>query len=98
MKLKEVRKDNENEITVYSGIKDVFGGSCELWVSELLHSYRLRAKNKDYKKRCRKLKENKLSHIIPPEYLEVIDITEETENFLKWTFPGYSHTDFTIWS
>jgi len=98
MKLKEIRKDTKNEITIYSGIKDIFGGACELWVNELTHSYRLKAKNKTYVRECRKLKSMKLPYIVPQKYLDVIDIDKETADFLKHEFSGYFHPEFSIYS
>ena len=84
------------EIRIYSWFRDAYNNPCYVMVNDYLQELRIVAKNPEYKKRkCiyQKLKLN----VVVPEFLEVIDITKQTEKVIKENFPGYKHTRFSVW-
>lgn len=94
--MKLIEKTNM-EIERYAGFRDAFGKSCELWVNHDLEEVRLRAKNPEYAYRRKNLDSRKLQHVIVPGYLDVIDITPETEREINLAFPEYRHPRWQIW-
>jgi len=97
MKLTKIKTDNFPGKTTYAGIKDAYNHNCTLVVDPDLKEYRLMGKNPDYRRKRKFLDDRRLNHISVPEYLEVIDITQQTAKFLFNTFPDYRHTQFQIW-
>ena len=92
--MKEVYRDDD--IVVYDGFKDAFGGKMIVVVNETLLELRLYGKYKDFHKRRNALDRAKLKHVWTPEYGEVIDITEATMKRIDKLFPRYIHTEWQI--
>ena len=99
MKIKEIY--HVDDVVAYSGLKDYFGHNMYLVLNDTMKELRLYGKNDGYKKRRKSLDNRKLQNVIVPEYLEVIDISEKTyefikKEFLKDEFPEYRYK-FQIW-
>ena len=95
--MKQVRnEDFNNDVVVYSGIRDIFGNPCLLLVNELMGELRIVSKNKDYSKEQKRLKSMGCSYVRVQKYGEVINIAKSTAcNILK-EFPGYKHTQWIV--
>lgn len=91
-------KDFKDGIDVYSGIKDYFGNSCLLLVDNDLKEIRIVRKNEDYNKKRKHLDSIGCSKVYTSKYGEVIDITAKTEEKLQSEFPGYKHTQWSVWN
>lgn len=97
MKITKIETHRFEGKTAYAGLKDAYNHQCTLLVDEDLKEYRLIGKNPDYRRERKILDNRRLNHVATPEYLEVIDITQQTAKFLFNTFPDYKHTQFQIW-
>ena len=86
------------EITAFSGIRDAFNKPCCIVLNSALDELRIMAKNPEYKRRQKALDARGLQHVKVQEYLEVIDLTQKTADFIEKHFPGYKHTAFQIWN
>lgn len=89
-------KDFDEEIEVYSGIKDIFGNTCLLLVNNDLKELRIVSKNKDYQKKRKHLNSIKCGYVHTPKYGEVINISRNTMTDIMEEFPGYKHTEWIV--
>ena len=85
----DYEKDFDNTCEVYDcRVKDFFGEKFYIVHNTNLDIIRFVARNKTYNKERKYMDSRKLSHVIIPKWLEVIDVTEETYNNIQVIFPG----------
>ena len=98
MTIREVNNyDFGDNIKIFTGLRDIWGKKFFILVNNDLNEIRLVAKNAEFGSRKPALAARKLSHVIPPKYLEVIDLTKEVATFLEKEFPHFKHTEWQIW-
>ena len=98
MMIREVNNsDFGDNIKTFTGLRDIWGKKFFILVNDDLNEIRLVAKNAEFGSRKRALAAQKLNHVIPQKYLEVIDLTKEVATFLEREFPHFKHTEWQIW-
>ena len=96
-KLNNVDSWRKNGIKVFTGLRDAFNNPFLLAVNDDLKEIKLLGKNPDYRSSRKELDKKRLNHVIVPEFIEVIDISRKTEQFILDIFPGYRHPQFQVW-
>jgi len=94
---KPINKKYDDGTKIYAGLKDFFGNNCYILVNEDLKELRIVAKDSGFKRRRKSLDDKGLRNVKINEYLTVIDFTKEASLNIEREFPGYHHTQFSIW-
>lgn len=98
MTLKRIDNKDFGDRKVFSGVKDWFGKKCLLVVDEDLQELRLLRENNDYAKHRRFLESCGCGYVHTSKYGEIIDVSSRVAREIENLFPGYCHTQWTIWN